>query len=205
MSLSVQNNLNKLSPIQRYINTSAVQNTFSIRNNSETSSVSTVKNICNVNYGDDYEQMLIEDRKVYDSQKKYSSLNGVEFGSKEWDDWKVKHAKNFFPPLDAPVKVRQTFREAKESIPADDKKSKIEFTNQCCMLSFYTRHSTEVGLPKNFKLNTISDYENLLNFSIQRNSFLATLFSGSDKSLYTSSINFAESIKNKLQESLLGL
>lgn len=205
MSLSVQNNLNKLSPIQRYINTSAVQNTFSIRNNSETSSVSTVKNICNVNYGDDYEQMLIEDRKVYDSQKKYGELDNVEFGSKEWDSWKTKNAKSFFPPLDAPVKVRQTFREAKESIPADDKKARMDFDDNCGMLFLYTLFPSDAGLPDNFKLNTISDYESLFNFHIQKNMDFSKLFTGSNKEQCISSINFAESIKNKLQESLLGL
>ena len=81
----------------------------------------------------------------------------------------------------------------------------MDFDDNCGMLFLYTLFPSDAGLPDNFKLNTISDYESLFNFHIQKNMDFSKLFTGSNKEQCISSINFAERIKNKLQESLLGL
>lgn len=74
-------------------------------------------NTSRVNYGEHEEKVLIEDKKLYD----YYGVSYIEFGSKEWEQWKIETTNNFFPPLDSPVQVRQAWREVRESILEDDK------------------------------------------------------------------------------------
>lgn len=122
MSLNIQNSMNNLSSIYKYNNLQNSRITF--QNKINTHSINTNNNLSNifgVKYGDDAEQALIEDKKIYNTFKGHGELSNVEFGSKEWNQWKINHNDNFFPPLDAPAKVRQAWRDVRDSIPSDDK------------------------------------------------------------------------------------
>lgn len=206
MSLTIRNNTNILSSIYKYntqtsqsINSNKLDNIPSEKSNNS-SKVSTAK------YGDDYQQTLIEDKKLYDKIKNRDDLKGIEFGSPEWNKWKVDHNNNAFPPLDAPGKVRQAFREFRESIPKDDKEAQLELVTQTVNLLYYTLSPKNVpGLPANFQANTARDYEFLLDFDMKRNSEFSEICNPSDKDKYLKSIEFDQKLKNKLHEVLFGL
>lgn len=204
MSITVQNNSRNLSSIYKYNN---FQNTKAVFSSelAKTTQVTnnTVPNVAGVKYSDDAEQTLIEDKKLYDSY----GFSDVEFGSAEWNQWKIDHTDNFFPPLDAPAKVRQAWREVKESIPKDDKLALHEFTKQNMFLacSVHYADTFDSGLPKNFKLSDPQSYEELLNIDIKQNNFFSEICAPSDKNLYIQAVKLDQQLKNKLHEVLFSL
>lgn len=163
--------------------------------------------INSINNTDTYsdEQTLIEDKKLYESRKNLSELSGIEFGSAEWNQWKIDHNDNFFPPLNAPSQVRQAWREAKESIPKDDKDAQKRFTRQTLTLYFEMHFPSLSNIPSYLKFNKPADYEALLNFDINRINSLMDAIPQQEKGSYIKDMKFDSSIKDKLHEILFGL
>lgn len=166
----------------------------------ETNKVSNESSSTGIKYGEDLEKVLIEDKKFYD----FYGFSDIEFGSKEWDKWKEEHTKNFFPPLDAPVQVRQAWREVRESIPKDDKLALHDFTTRNMFLacSFSYKDQFFMGVPSDFELNTPKDYEKLLDIDISRNKFFSGICSSSDKERYIKAIKLDEQLRNQLHKVL---
>lgn len=200
MGIEVQNNsIRSLSNISKYNNLQNTKSVFSNKLNSIGKSNNSV-NTNGVKYGEDEEKVLIEDKKLYD----YYGISNIEFGSKEWEKWKIENTNNFFPPLDAPVQVRQAWREVRESIPEDDKLALYNFTKRNMILacSIHYKDQFSTGLPSNFELNTPKDYEQLLDIDITRNNFFSEICAPSDKGLYINAVKLDEELKNKLHEVL---
>lgn len=208
MSLNIENSMNNLSSIYKYNN---LKNPRIISHNKiNTPSINTNNNVTNVfgvKYGDDTKQALIEDKKIYDTFKGHGELSNVEFGSEEWNQWKINHTNNFFPPLNAPAKVRQAWSEVRASIPSDDKAAIHEFTKQTFNLAYYIHfpNNLDTGLPKNFQLNTPRDYEYLLDLDTKRNSFFSEICPSCDKERYIKNIELNQQLKAKLHEVLFGV
>lgn len=71
----------------------------------------------------DEKQTLIEDKAVYD---KYNlKEQGIEFGSKEWEEWKTTTGSGCIPRLNEPWQIRRAWRELYESAKTPEEKSKI--------------------------------------------------------------------------------
>lgn len=84
---------------------------------------SSVGNTANSNQLTDEEQTLIEDKKVYDNYKLKDK--GIEFGSKEWEKWKVKTGSACIPRLTEPWQVRRAWRELQEGASSEYELKKI--------------------------------------------------------------------------------
>lgn len=204
MSISIQKAISNLSLLYNNNRLQKAQSTFTNKSENITHTTnSAISNVCGVRYGEDPEQVLIEDKAIYEAEKKYGYLEGVEFGSDEWNKWKVENCNITFPPLNAPVAVRRAFREARESIPKDDLKARQEFACNVAHLSIYQHYPQYCELQSPLKLETPSDYEALLNFDTKRN----TLFSeiDTDKEKYFKKIDFNNKMINKLHEVIFGL
>lgn len=164
-------------------------------------------NINSVNNTETYsdEQTLIEDKKLYESRKDLSELSEIEFGSIEWNQWKIDHNDNFFPPLNAPSQVRQAWRETKESIPENDKDAQKRFRRQTLNLYFEMHFPSLSNIPSYLKFNNPADYESLLNFDMYRIHSLIDTVPLNEKNQYIKDMNFDQSIIDKLHKLLLGL
>lgn len=207
MSIEINSSSINLSSVYKYNKLRNTQNVFKnqlIQNEQGASKI--VSNVSNVKYGQNDSLTLIEDKKVYESQKHHRELSNIEFGSKEWDEWKIKLNRNFFPPLDAPAEVRQAFREIKESISKDDEEARQDFRFACMHLLFIADYPDLAGMQGEFKLETVRDYEQLLNFNIMKNNTLADIVKDpKEKELYTKSVEINQNLKDKLREVLFGI
>lgn len=68
----------------------------------------------------DEQQILIEDKKIYES---YDLKNqGIEFGSKEWKEWKETTGSSCIPRLSEPWQVRRAWRECDENASESERK-----------------------------------------------------------------------------------
>lgn len=205
MSLTIRNNTNNLFQIYKYNNFQKLQSAFTNKSESINKTTnSSVSNVCGVKYGEDPEQVLIEDRVIYEAEKKYGYLKDIEFGSDEWNKWKTENCNITFPPLNAPASVRKAFREARESIPKEDKKSLHELRCHVARLSAYQHYPQYFDLKGPLKLETPSDYEALLNLDTGRKTSFADI-DCSNKETYLKLIDFNNTIINKLHENLFGL
>ncbi|MBE6051558.1 MAG: hypothetical protein E7214_13160 [Clostridium sp.] len=74
---------------------------------------------------DELSKML--DKDLYDSC--HLSKNGIEYGSKEYEDWKNKWKDNFVVPLDAPVRVRKALTDI-----IDSTKDELTRSNLACTI-----------------------------------------------------------------------
>lgn len=207
MSIGINNSLSNLSSVYKYNKLQNTQNVFKnqlIQNEQGANKI--VSNVSNAKYGQNDALTLIEDKKVYESQKHHRDLCNIEFGSKEWGEWKIKHNRNFFPPLDAPAEVRKAFREIKESIPKDDEKAQQDFRFECAHLLFMADRPDLAGMQGEFKLETSRDYEQLLNFNIIKNNTFADMVKDpKDKEYFNKSAKISQNLKNKLREVLFGI
>lgn len=206
MSLSIQNSITNLSTLYKYNNSKKIQSTLTNKSENITkTTTSSVSNVCGVKYGEDPEQVLIEDKAIYDAMKDYPSLKNIEFGSDEWNQWKINNCNDFFPPLDAPASVRKAFREVKESIPNNDQKAKRRFSMCRAQIMFCKTNPELSGFKNNITLDSPRDYETLINFNINRMTNICTFCDPAEKEKLDSLIEFNQQIKNKLHENLFGL
>ena len=74
----------------------------------------------------DKEQALIEDKAVYDDFK--LKEQGIEFGSKEWEDWKSTFGTGCIPRLNEPWQIRRSWRELRENAKTPEEKKQVALT-----------------------------------------------------------------------------
>ncbi len=67
------------------------------------------------------ENKLVEDMYVYNTYIDKDNDKKISFNSNEFEKWKEKHNKYFFPMLDAPWQVRRIFRVMEENLGAFEK------------------------------------------------------------------------------------
>lgn len=119
------------------------------------------------NYYSCKENEKTAEKEFYDELKSENNpyVSTVEFGSKEWKNYIDKAF--IFPPLNAPREVQNAWKEVKESIPKDDENAQDTFMLKTLLLAHEVSHSScGLGLPANFQLNTVDDYETLFNHDL---------------------------------------
>lgn len=183
-------------------------NTISSNYNNKKNSTISFQDCLNKVNTSDKDQTLIEDKKVYDSLKSISdkSMSNIEFGSKEWDKWKVEHTDNYFPPLNAPAAVREAWSEVEESIPAGDTKTKNALRHKELLFFAQSHHPEIFELPANFQLNTIDNYKTLFNIDITRSEKFAEMFKNtSEGDKFALDAKLIKNVEAKLDEKLFNL
>lgn len=185
--------------LQNYNINTISSSKYNNKNNSEIS----FKDCLNKVATKDQNETLIEDKKLYDS---LNCISNIKFGSNEWDTWKEEHTYNCFPPLNAPAVVREAWREIKENIPNEDTKSRDAFHYNELVFFCQSHYPDLLGLPTNFKLNTIDDYKTLFNLDIAKNQKLAEIYkNNSEGDKYTLFAKLIIDVDDKLDEKLFKL
>lgn len=93
----------------------------------------------------------IDDRYYYD--KFNLKDKGIQFGSKEFKDYKTVNKDNYFPPLEAPWEVRHAWRHIIETCP-NEKRGNLRFLTIILWETIYDKNN-------NIKTNETSGYNTL--------------------------------------------
>lgn len=135
-------------------------------------------------------------------RKNKSNINSTEETAiKESEDLYNDYRRVHFPPLNAPDSVKEAWNKLKESISKTDIKTQQEFEFKTLILDFEANNPEEFGLPADFKLNTIGDYETLVNNDIAINETISKIFKNNDE--YKSFIKIDQNFMSQLKEELL--
>lgn len=135
-------------------------------------------------------------------KKNKSNINATEETTiKESEDLYHDYTSEHFPPLNAPDSVKEAWNKLKESISKTDLKTQQEFRVKTVILDFEANNPEEFGLPADFKLNTIGDYETLFNNDIAINETISKIFKNNDE--YKSFIKIDQNFMSQLKEELL--
>ncbi|OOM11778.1 hypothetical protein [Clostridium saccharobutylicum] len=149
----------------------------------------------------DIKQYFIDDEKLYDKYCKKLGLNNIEYGSKAWDEYKEGIAE--FPPLTAPVAVKEAWNKVKESIPKDDEEAQTALFSEQAILMLKASYPENFGLPADFQLNTVADYEMLFDNDLKTNEELRDILKDTDGWKQTRYIDMIKDVEDKLKEELL--
>ena len=151
----------------------------------------------------DIKQYFIDDKKLYD--KYYNDgelgLKNIEYGSKAWDEYKEKLF--VFPPLTAPVAVKEVWDKVKESILKDDEEAQTALFSEEAILMLKASYPENFGLPANFQLNTVEDYKMLFDNDLKTNEELRDILKDTDGWKQTRYIDMIKDVEDKLKEELL--
>lgn len=103
------------------------ENTLKFKTIYNNATLENVNKTCNndENLTDDELSKML-DKKLYDSF--YLSKKGIEYGSKEYEDWKNKWKDNIVVPLDAPVRVRKELTDLIDSTKDEVTRNDLSYT-----------------------------------------------------------------------------